>query len=242
MLTAYPIHQSQITSIKKLMTSAKTGDVETITQLIDAGLDVNVRNESGSTALHYAADKNQFAAAVALVKLGGKLSEYDGSLWTPLHYAVDGGHEAMVELLVRQGADTVKPGKCAGGPLDNPPTNLGITPLHMATVKSNTILKNVLNGFQKTGIDINEVRDKWGGRTPLHIAIENTKNISNIKLLLAAGANPLVKGNNDFVSPALYHYVGSSLEIANEMGATAILALFESALHDKINTPTYRPC
>src|SRR5690349_9216997 len=151
MLTAYSIHQPQIILIKKLMTAAKTGDVETITELVGeegTGLDVNVKNESGSTALHYAADKNQFAAVIALIKLKAKVSEYDGSLWTPLHYAVDGGHEAIVEFLVKRGADTIKPGKCSGGPLDNPPTNLGITPLHMATVKSNTILKNVLNGIK----------------------------------------------------------------------------------------------
>lgn len=184
-----------------------------------------------------------------LIKLGANVSEYDDSFWTPLHYAVDEGHAVMVKLLVENEADTIKPGAYLH---NTPATNLGWTPLHMATGEETAILKQVLIGFQRTGKNINELRDNVGGQTPLHWALGKrpAKNlgpehlpttpkvfVDNVKLLLAAGADPLVRNiptmqvmpdsprNDSNISP---------LELAKQQDLVEVVKLFEINIREKM--------
>ena len=81
------------------------------------GIQIDVRNHAGETALMMAALKAEVDAATALVAHGAAVQK-DG--WSPLHYAATGGSAAIVKLLLAKGA-----------PLEARSPN-GSTPLMMA--------------------------------------------------------------------------------------------------------------
>lgn len=169
-----------LTQQKELIDAAKSGDTTKILQLVrQQGATVDWPDEddndpdsdtlAGATALHYAAEAKQLAAATTLLDLGADVNAYDGSLWTPLHYAVDEKNKPMVELLIARGADVAKPGQCMG--CEEVPVNLGVTPLHMAyrdRLEIPEILAVLLAKFNTTGRDINTLKtaDFMGSQTP----------------------------------------------------------------------------
>ncbi|KAL9999862.1 putative ankyrin repeat-containing domain-containing protein [Helianthus debilis subsp. tardiflorus] len=71
-----------------LHSAASSGNVEIVKILLDRGADVNLKNDGGRTALHYAASKGW-------VKVG----------CTPLHRAASTGNSELCELLIEEGAD-----------------------------------------------------------------------------------------------------------------------------------------
>jgi ankyrin repeat protein len=80
---------------------------EIVELLVKAGADVNVQNQdTGSTALHHAAVLRSVRAMQCLLD-GGTVLEEGGSegRMTVLHEAAKAGSVAVVELLLRQGAD-----------------------------------------------------------------------------------------------------------------------------------------
>jgi ankyrin repeat protein len=90
-----------------------TADVAMTKYLIEAGLDVNHRNEKGATALHYAALNGHMAVAKLLLQKGAKnfhanavfesLEAYrDGQLYrqgTPAGIATQRGHKQVADLV-----------------------------------------------------------------------------------------------------------------------------------------------
>lgn len=70
-----------------LQAAAGLGDLSTLKSLICAGLDVDSRDENGSTALHFAADRGQAAAAELLLQAGANINQVDLDGQSPLHYA-----------------------------------------------------------------------------------------------------------------------------------------------------------
>lgn len=72
--------------------------------LLEHGADVQRRDESGRTPLHYAAGVGA-AAVEMLVSRGAAVNAQDKDGTTPLHAAVDRGSVTAVEALLRAGAD-----------------------------------------------------------------------------------------------------------------------------------------
>lgn len=85
--------------------------------LAQPGIDVQVANQAGETALMMAAIKGDSATAETLLDRGAKVNQPG---WTPLHYAATGPEPRLVRLLLARGADVD-----AGSPN-------GSTPLMMA--------------------------------------------------------------------------------------------------------------
>lgn len=69
------------------------------------GVDMNMRDKGGRTALYIAAENNDEEGIRRLVQLGAErqLKDYKGQ--TPLHRAAAAGHTRVVELLLGMGAD-----------------------------------------------------------------------------------------------------------------------------------------
>jgi glycerophosphodiester phosphodiesterase len=85
-----------------------------VQMLVDAGVDINWRDETDETALHVAARFGHDDCAKVLLqgtaeqKANVELTE-NCYAWTPLHVASVDGHLSIVELLVAAGADIARP-------------------------------------------------------------------------------------------------------------------------------------
>src|SRR5437879_2539811 len=86
--------------------AAQAGDREAVRRLIAQHADVNTALGDGSTALHWAASRDDLAMARLLLATGAKpnaRSRVAGL--TPLFAAATNGSAEMIELLAKAGAD-----------------------------------------------------------------------------------------------------------------------------------------
>jgi ankyrin repeat protein len=85
--------------------SAASGDVTAVNLFLAAGMDPNVKDQVGGTALRYAAAKGHLAIVQALLDKGAEVNVQDNDGFTPLRYAAYYGHTAVVQALLKKGAD-----------------------------------------------------------------------------------------------------------------------------------------
>ncbi len=79
---------------------------EVIEKALKSGVDVNVKAENGSTALHWAAFHGDTELVKKLLNAGAYINSTDGYRDEPvLMWAVKKGHKNVVELLVEKGAE-----------------------------------------------------------------------------------------------------------------------------------------
>lgn len=92
-----------------LRTCAWNGDVTTVRRLVQEGVDVNVADKWGRTALSLAASRGDLAMVDLLLASGAwvDLGEHDdnSTYRTPLIEAAEAGHLAVVERLLAAGAN-----------------------------------------------------------------------------------------------------------------------------------------
>ena len=100
---------------RALLEAADRGDIETIERVIAAGVDVDVTDPSGRTALHLAAPKHGSCVRL-LLDAGAHPEARTRSRSTPLH----GACLRATMLLLQRGVDV------------NATTSRGTTPLHRA--------------------------------------------------------------------------------------------------------------
>lgn len=93
-------------------------------------VDVNHANAFGETPLMLAVFKNRPDDVEELLKRGANVNMEKG--WTPLHYAATEGNVALLERLIKAGADV------------NAQTSAGVTPLMMAARKPSRAAVKVL--------------------------------------------------------------------------------------------------
>jgi len=101
--------------------ACRSGDVESVRHLLNAGAGVNARDEYGYTPLHAACFHGHPAIVRLLIEAGADVNakEKDGG-YTPLHYACLHGRTETVRLLLEAGADP------------NARSKRGLTPLDLA--------------------------------------------------------------------------------------------------------------
>jgi ankyrin repeat protein len=88
-----------------LVEAARSGDNETLGELLQKGANVNAAEGDGSTALHWASYRDDLASASILLRAGAKVNAANDLGATPLWAASQNGSEAMVRRLLEAGAN-----------------------------------------------------------------------------------------------------------------------------------------
>jgi ankyrin repeat protein len=95
--------------------AVKAGDVKALDTLVDAGADVDARDEHGQTALMIAAREGHTPIVRLLVSRGAGLNHTAKFNLSALMLAVLNGRDAIVGVLVDAGADVTIKGSGAPG-------------------------------------------------------------------------------------------------------------------------------
>lgn len=119
--------------------------------------DVKATNQRGKTALHLAAENNQFALVKLLLEHGAAPQVGSDGGWTALHNAADKGHLEVASLLMEWNADV------------NTTTSSGMTALHWAARNGHLATVKLLLGHKGIKRDVKDSFDI----TPMLGAAEN---------------------------------------------------------------------
>lgn len=115
---------------------ASSGRKNEITSLIADGVDLNLQDKRGQTALHLASKNGHVETVILLLENGANVNLKDYAGWTPLHFAAAYcNNEKVVTLLLENGADV------------NAKNMGGWTPLRYAYVKNFTNVMEVLKSY-----------------------------------------------------------------------------------------------
>ena len=139
------------------------GDIQAVKQHLAAGTDVNAKNTSGKTPIHFSATKE---TAELLIDRGADVNTKDNYGRTPLLFGAVGGYTEVAELLISKGADV------------NAKDDWGGTPLIYAARGG---YKEIAELLIASGADVNAT--DVDGQTPLDFSIryDDTKNTALLR-------------------------------------------------------------
>lgn len=202
---------------RQIFKAARTGDVETVKNLLDLGADIQaVDGDTKHTLLHRAAKSGKVEVVKLLLDRGAPVDALDHFEDTPLITAAGAGRLAVVKLLLNAGANpnaanvygwTALQGTDSthvanllldAGANVNQTDKSGSTALHSEATKINWN-KPLIELLLKRGANIDSVDNK--GKTPLRKALELSiglfyPHINKVrdlmKFLIMHGANPFM--------------------------------------------------
>src|SRR5712692_3715913 len=131
-----------------LADAAMKRNKEAVRSLLQRKADVNAPQVDGTTALHWAVRLDDLDTADMLIRAGAHVSAANRAGATPMQLAALNGNAAMVEKLIKAGADP-----------NVPLTQSGDTALMMASRAGKTDAINVL---LESGAMVN-AKETWGG-------------------------------------------------------------------------------
>lgn len=154
-----------------LIDAVKAGNIDSVRALLKQHADVNAALPDGTTALHWAAEANANEVARLLIAAGAKATANRYGV-TPLTLAATNGNAALVEALLKAGADP------------NVTVGEGETILMTAARAGNV---ETIKALVAHGANVNAA-EKWQGETALvYAAIEN--HADAVRVLVELGAN-----------------------------------------------------
>jgi len=149
------------------------GDHQALRTAIARKADVNVAQADGSTALHWAAERDDLEAADLLIAAGAHVAARTREGATPMQLAAVNGSAGMLGRLLK-----------AGGDVNAPLTPTGDTALMMAARTGKTDAIQVLLDARA---DVN-AKESWGGTTALMWAVSEGHTPA-ARLLIDGGAD-----------------------------------------------------
>jgi ankyrin repeat protein len=164
--------------------AAMRGDRAGVRAALTRKADVNATQVDGSTALHWAVERDDLEMADLLIRAGARVGARTREGVTPLQLAAINGSAAMLDRLVKAGADP-------NGPL----TRSGDTAL-MFTARTGRA--DAIRVLLEAGAIVNP-KETWGGTTPLMWAVAEG-HVEAARVLIAAGAD--VNARSNYVAAA----------------------------------------
>lgn len=153
---------------------SKSGRTDIINQHIDQGLDINITDEHGNTALHIAVIERSFASIIFLMRnYALNINALNGDGLTPLNLAIQNGHEGSVVHLIKFGASL------------SITSAQGNSPLHLAFIYGNVHLIGIL--CKQPGLNLFQLSHE--GLTAFHYALKLKNKDIYESLVHAAGSN-----------------------------------------------------
>jgi uncharacterized protein len=183
-----------------LIDAVKSGDATTVRALLARKVDVNAAERDGTTALHWAVNRDDLQAVDLLVRAGANVRAANRYGVTPLQLACTNGSAAVAERLLKAGAD--------------PNTSMpdGETVL-MTAARTGTV--GLVKALVSAGADVN-ARERSKGQTPLMwAAAEN--NAAAVKALLELGADARARSKNGSFTPFLFAVRGGHIGAAKTL-------------------------
>jgi ankyrin len=160
-----------------LITAIKTGNRAAALAMLQQRIDVNAAEANGTTALHYAAYREDVDLVDRLLKAGAKASVVNDFNSTPMSEAATAGNAAIIKLLLEAGVDA------------NSLNHEGQTAL-MAVARTGNV--DAARLLLDAGADVNAF-EQWGGQSALMWA-SSQKHPRLVKLLIERGAHVNARG------------------------------------------------
>jgi len=181
--------------------AASRGDRGAVRAAIGRKADVNLPQVDGTTALHWAVERDDLELTDLLLRAGARVTVRTREGVTPLQLAAINGSAPMIDRLIKSGADPKVP-----------LTPSGDTALMMSARTGKTEALRVL---LEAGAQVN-ARESWGGTTALMWAVAEG-HAGAARLLLAAGAD--VNARSAYVAAANGRGFEGRTPIANRTDA-----------------------
>jgi uncharacterized protein len=179
----------------RLITAVKQSDVRAVKSLLASKIDVNATDVDGSTALHWASQRDNLEIVNLLLVAGANPKISSRYNITPLYLAAVNGSPAVIERLLKAGVDA------------NSVAKDGETALMTASLTGKPDAVKVL---LDRGADVG-VKDPAKGQTALMWAASEG-NAATVELLLAAGADIKGKSKAGF-TPFLFGVRNGHIEV-----------------------------
>ena len=155
-----------------LFSAVKRGELETVKQLLDSGLSVNIRDDEGDTPLFVAAENGFLEIVKLLLDKGTNPDISDNYDDLPINRAAVAGHLDIVKLFVEHGALYHSPG-------------IGLNPL--ANAATNGQLPVVKYLIEEKAVPVNDSTE-FGG--PALQGVAANGHIEVVQYLIEKGADP----------------------------------------------------
>jgi len=167
----------------RLIDAVKANDVTTVRTLLDARADVNAVQPDGTTALHWAVERDATEIVQLLIRAGANVKATNRYGATPLWLASVNGNAATIGVLLEAGADP------------SAASDQGETALMVA---ARTGKVDAVNLLLARGADPN-VKEQWRGQTALMWAASEGY-APVIEALVARGADISARSNGGFTA------------------------------------------
>jgi len=164
--------------------AAMRGDREAVRAALARKADVNTPQVDGTTALHWAVERDDVELAELLLTSGARASARTREGVTPLQLAAINGSARMLGRLIKSGANP-----------NAPLTPAGDTALMLAARTGKT---DAIRLLLEAGADI-DAKESWGGTTALMWTVAEG-HAETARLLIAAGAD--VNARSHYVAAA----------------------------------------
>ena len=179
--------KKSLSNSEEFFTAAERGDVNKITSLLEAGIDPNLQDEMGRTALYLASEEGHLEIVKLLLRKGAGVNIIGPGGFRALDEASLSGHLEVVKLLIENGAKETRKAEHIYTPLYFPT-------LYMSTERRGTSGLEVVRYLLNRGENPNATSEE--GRTALHEASFNG-HLEIVKILIEKGANINAKAKND---------------------------------------------